>query len=276
MTIKQRKVMFLTGCASGIGKHLADRFLEEGHQIYCTDIDLEAMRAWIDTSEHTADRVAMQKLDVRQPEDWKSALDEAAKTFGEIDVVMNIAGYLKPGYVESITKAEVDMHLDVNVKGVMYGTQVAAERMVEQGRGHIVNVGSLASLTPVPGLSLYGASKFAVRGFSLAVAEELRERGVAVSVVLLDAVKTPMLDLQADYEEAALTFSGPRPLTLDEVERLIVDEVLEERPLEVTLPRSRGMMARFAGLAPDVTRLLGPLLTRLGKRAQKTYEVDED
>lgn len=272
MSAGRRKTMFLTGCASGIGKHLADCFLDQDHRVFCTDIDLEAMQSWIADSDYTSAQVAAKKLDVRRPEAWQEAIDEAVSRFGKLDVVMNIAGYLRPGYVTEVTPGDVDMHIDVNVKGVIFGTRVAARQMIDQGWGHIVNIGSLASLTPVPGLSLYGASKFAVRGFSLAVAEELREHGVDVSVVLLDAVKTPMLDLQADYEEAALTFSGPAPLTLEEVECLICDEVLVDCPLEVTLPRSRGLMARMAGIAPDLTRLLAPLLTKLGRKAQADYD----
>ncbi len=274
MSSSEADVIFMTGCASGIGRHLSKRFLDRGHRVFCTDIDREGMQAWIGDSDYSTAQVALRKLDVRQPGAWKKAVDEAVTTFGGIDVMMNVAGYLRPCYIEAVEPVDVDMHLDVNVKGVMFGTQVAAARMLEQGSGHIINIGSLASLSPVPGLSLYAASKFAVRGFSLSVAEELRSGGVDVSVVLLDAVKTPMLDLQAGCEEAALTFSGPRPLTLEEVEELMVEEVLPKRPLEVTLPRSRGMMARVAGVAPEVTRLLAPLLTRLGRRAQKNYEED--
>lgn len=264
----------MTGCASGIGRHLSERLLERGHRVFCTDIKLEAMQDWIAAGDYSSAQVAVRKLDVRKPGEWKKAIDEASRTFGRVDVVMNVAGYLKPGYIASVEPVDVDMHVDVNIKGVMFGTQVAAKKMIEQGSGHVINIGSLASLSPVPGLSLYAASKFAVRGFSLSVAEELREKGVDVTAVLLDAVKTPMLDLQADYEEAALTFSGPRPLTLDEVEDLMVDHVLPNRPLEVTLPRSRGMMARVAGAAPQVTRLLAPLLSRLGRSAQKKYDPE--
>ena len=269
-----RQTMVLTGCASGIGKCLSRRFLDEGHRVFCTDIDVEPMRAWIEEGDYSTAQVGWQKLDVRHPSDWEEALAEASRQFGDVDVMMNIAGFLRPGYVCDVDCADVDLHLDVNVKGVILGTRAAAQRMRDQGQGHIVNFGSLASLTPVPGLSLYGASKFAVRGFSLAAAEELRPHGVDVSLVLLDAVKTPMLDLQADYEEAALTFSGRRPLTLDEVEALMVDHVLVGRPLEVTLPKSRGLMARFAGTAPDLTRLLSPLMTRIGRRAQEKFEKD--
>jgi NAD(P)-dependent dehydrogenase (short-subunit alcohol dehydrogenase family) len=272
MSETSRQTMVLTGCASGIGKCLSRRLLDEGHRVFCTDIDVEPMRAWIDEGGYSADQVGWRKLDVRHPEDWDDTFDEAVQKFGGVDVMMNIAGFLRPAYVCDVDCADVDLHLDVNVKGVILGTRAAAKRMRDQGRGHIVNFGSLASLTPVPGLSLYGASKFAVRGFTLAAAEELRPQGVDVSLVLLDAVKTPMLDLQADYEEAALTFSGRRPLTLEEVEALMIDDVLAGRPLEVTLPKSRGLMARFAGAAPEMTRLISPLLTRLGRRAQGKYD----
>ncbi|MFP4601078.1 MAG: SDR family NAD(P)-dependent oxidoreductase, partial [Persicimonas sp.] len=140
--------------------------------------------------------------------------------------------------------------------------------MVEQGEGHIINVGSLASLAPVPGLSLYTASKFAVRGFSLAAAQELRPLGVFVSAVLPDAVATPMLDLQVDYEEAAMTFSGTRPLSLAEVEAVILEKVLTQRPLEVALPAHRGGLARLANLIPQVSMVIAPLLRKIGLRKQ--------
>src|SRR6185295_6401487 len=111
-----------------------------------------------------------------------------------------------------------------------------ARRMIPAHRGHIVNIGSLASLSPVPGLSLYVASKFAVRGFTLSAAMELREHGVSVTLIMPDAVETPMLDKQVAYKEAAMTFSGQRPLTVHDIERLIVDTVLPYKPLEAAIP----------------------------------------
>lgn len=275
MSASQKRVMFLTGCASGIGRHLSKILLDQGHRLYCTDIEIEAVNQWVEEGDYTSAQVATRKLDVRQPLEWKKAIDDAVKTFGDLDVVMNIAGYLRPGYIDKVVPADVDMHIDVNVKGVIFGTRAAAARMIEQGHGHIVNVGSLASLSCVPGMSLYCASKFAVRGFTLSVAEELRKHHVDTTVVLLDAVKTPMLDLQADYEEAALTFSGDRPLTLKDVEEVFVDDVLRKRRLEVVLPRGRGMMARFAGMAPEITRFLAPTLMRRGREAQEDYEPEQ-
>ncbi len=269
------QVMVITGSASGIGRHLSRELLEAGHRLVCTDIDEEGMARWIQAGGYTSEQVVARHLDVRDGDAWRQVIEEAEETMGPVDVVMNVAGYLRPGRVEEVSAAEVDRHLDINTKGVILGTQAAAAVMVPRGRGHIINIGSLASLSPVPGLSLYVASKFAVRGFTLSAAEDLRPRGVAVTLVLLDAVKTPMLDLQADYEEAALTFSWKRPLSVEEVSELFLRQVLPKRPLEVTLPLGRATLARAAGAAPQMSRLLGPLLARKGRRAQERYTEDE-
>jgi len=259
--------MVLTGCASGIGRHLAGSLAARGHNIVATDIDEAGLgaRAFANGWKNVLTR----RLDVRSEDDWEAALDAAQSTFGRLDVVMNIAGFLRPSFVHEITAADIDLHMDVNVKGTMLGTRAAARRMIAARAGHIVNFGSLASLAPVPGLSLYSASKFAVRGFSLAAATELREHGVAVTLIMPDAVETPMLDMQVAYEEAAMTFSGPQALTVEDIERLVLDEVLPRRPLEAALPLSRAALARLANTAPAVARVVAPLLTKKGRERQE-------
>ncbi len=120
---------------------------------------------------------------------------------------------MRPGHTPELLDGDVELQIGVNLKGVIYGTREAARLMLRQPdlarRGHIVNIASLAALAPIPGLTVYSATKYAVRAFSLAAAEELRPLGIAVTVVCPDAVKTPMLDLQVGYEEAALTFTAP-------------------------------------------------------------------
>jgi len=254
----------VTGCASGIGLHLAKAFAARGHRVLATDINEDALRAARFDGE-----VRTKKLDVRSETDWAAVIDDACQAFGDLDVLLNVAGFLNPAYVVDITARDVDLHLDVNVKGVIYGTRAAARRMVEQRHGHIINIGSLASLAPVPGLPLYSASKFAVRGFSLSAAGELEPFGVHVSLVMPDAVQTPMLDKQVDYKEAALTFSGSKPLTVDDIERVIFDKVLTDKPIEVAIPTSRGLLAKIANTAPQLARALAPALAKKGQRAQE-------
>jgi 3-oxoacyl-[acyl-carrier protein] reductase len=263
---------FLTGCASGIGRHLAGALLAEGHRVWATDLDLAALSAHAD-ARWPADRARVAALDVRDAAAWSRVFAEAVADMGGVDVLMNVAGYLRPGFVGEFTAEAVHLHFDVNTKGVVFGTHTAARHMLARGEGHIVNIASLAGLAPIPGIGLYSASKFAVRAFSLAAAQELAPRGVAVTVVCPDAVQTPMLDLQVDCREAALTFSGPRILSVDDVAAAILGRVLPDRPLELHLPRSRALLARVADLFPRAAMWIRPHLDRRGRARQRAMQT---
>lgn len=265
--MESQRVFFLTGAASGIGKHLVGALAGRGHRVFATDVNEEGLAALRCEPEKSGSVVTC-PLDVSQAEAWEKALDAAEQAFGPVDVLMNIAGFLKPGYIHEVDERAVEQHFDVNVKGVIFGTRAGARRMIPRSSGHIVNFGSLASLAAVPGLCLYSASKFAVRGLSLAAAAELAPLGVAVTVIMPDAVKTPMLDLQVHYREAALTFSGDAPLTVQDIEKVIVEKILLKRPLEVALPLSRALLARAANAVPEAALALAPTLAKKGLKAQ--------
>lgn len=269
MAMDGERVFLVTGAASGIGKHLTGALAARGHRVVATDVNEKGLALFHEEGAAHSSRVLAQPLDVTRAEAWETALDAAERTFGPVDVVLNVAGFLKPGFVHEVDERAVDLHIDVNVKGVIWGTRAAARRMVARGSGHIVNFGSLASLAAVPGLSLYSASKFAVRGFSLAAAAELKPLGVAVTVVMPDAVQTPMLDLQVHYREAAMTFSGDAPLTVADIEKVIFEKVLPQRPIELAIPLGRGLLARFATTAPEAALLLAGQLTKKGLKAQE-------
>lgn len=258
--------ILVSGCASGIGRDLAQVLVSAGHRVLATDRVLAPLQELAERG--PAERIQVRTLDVTDPLAWEAALAAARQCFGGLDVLVNVAGVLVPGWAHEISDEAVDLHLDVNVKGVVHGMRAVVPGMIAQGHGHIINVASLAALAPVPGLALYCASKYAVRGYSLSVALELRRHGIAVTVVCPDAVQTPMLELQRDVEAAAMTFSGPRVLTTREVSEAIV-RALDERPLELLLPPSRGWLAKLGDLLPDSARVLEPLLRWQGRRKQQ-------
>ena len=257
----------MTGSASGIGRALTERLARAGDRVVATDLAIDALRqqaqarGWPDT-------VQCRRLDVTEVSDWAATLDQLEQRWGGLDVLYNIAGYLQPGQLHEVAFEEVDRHFDVNVKGLAYGMRAAAARMVAQGHGHIINVGSMSSFVPVPGISLYAASKSAVRSLSLAAAAELRAHGVAVTVVCPDAVDTPFIRRHLDREEAALIFSGPL-LAADDVAALLAGPVLRDRPLEVASPKWRKWLARAADLFPNLGPLATPTLRRRGLRRQR-------
>lgn len=266
--MKQAKTFVLTGCASGIGRHLADVLIARGESVLATDINLEALETYAKTRNWLGARVVLRRLDVRDATAWQDVFHEAIIRFGCVDVLINVAGYLRPGWIHETGLEEIHQHLDINAKGVMFGTQVAARHMIRQRRGHIINFASMAALVPVPGLALYSAAKYAVRAFSLASAYELRRHGVFVTVLCPDAVQTPMFDLQKKYDEAVLTFSSARPLSVDDMARVILDQVLRHRPLEMVLPRHRGWLSKFVNLFPSTQSILIPLFERRARARQ--------
>jgi 3-oxoacyl-[acyl-carrier protein] reductase len=264
------KIFMLTGCASGIGRHMAEALLKQGARVLVTDINYQALQE-IFQNHRDPDLVRMKELDVRSAESWEKAFEFAIENWGKVDVLMNIAGYLLPGYINEVSIEEINKHIDINTKGVIFGTHLAVKQMLDQGFGHIINIASLAGIAAVPGLNLYSASKFAVRGFSLAVAEELKPHGIFVTVVCPDAVRTPMLDSQANYEEAALTFSGSRILSLTDIEDLILNKVLKNKPCEVMFPVSRGIMAKLSSAFPNLVSFVAPSLKNKGLKKQKEF-----
>lgn len=261
-----RPQSLVTGAASGIGAALTERLAARGHCVLAVDVDREGLDARFDGVE----AVVTATLDVRDGAAWDGCVDELMRQAGRLDFCFNVAGVLRAGWVPVIAAQDVDFVIDVNLKGVIHGTRAAARVMTKQGHGHIVNVASLAGMAPIPGMSVYCASKYGVRGFSLAAGNELRELGVFVTAVCPDAVDTPMLDEQVGDPASAMSFSGAtHPLTAEDVVDAIVGRVMTSRPLEIALPLHRGVLARTGDLVPGVVSRIEPLLRRRGEALQR-------
>lgn len=263
---------FMTGCAGGIGKHLCSLLAAQGQQVYATDVNIEALEAAAKEGKWPSDRVILDRHDVRSYEEWESVFAKAVKTFDKIDVCMNIAGILKANWVQETPISEVHSQIDVNVKGVMFGTIVASKHMVERRQGHIMNIASMAGMAPLPGMSVYSGSKYAVRGFSMSAAAELKKHNVYVTVLCPDGVDTPLLHLPKENDAGYIIWSGTRLLTVEEIGRTVMDHILPNRPIVVSLPMYRALLSRFSDLFPGAASIMIPWLLRIGKQhREKQY-----
>lgn len=259
------RVAIVTGAASGIGRHWAGTLAArpEEFRVVAADVNEAGLREAFVPS----DRLCLHPLDVRCVAQWETLARETVARFGRIDYLFNIAGGGQPGFLLDVPMALVDTTIDVNLKGQVYGMKTVAPVMVRQGEGHIVNVSSLAGVSPTPGNELYSAAKSGLRAVSLAAAVRLRPLGVHVTVVCPDLVDTPTLarHLLLDEEDVALIHSGPAALSVVDVERAFF-RAMAAKPLEVTLPRWRGWLAKVNNLYPPLMlRLYGPLVRR-GRR----------
>lgn len=262
------KTILITGAASGIGRHWAEVLSKKigEYQLVLADSNEEGLRAAFTPDE----RILLRPLDIRSAAQWRSVIDEALSHFGRIDFLFNIAGANRPMFFRDQSLEAIDRVIDVNLKGALIGMKLAGEVMLKQGFGHIVNVASLAGLSPTPGNALYSAAKGGLRNASIAAAIEWRKLGVAVTVISPDLVDTPVLQerLESASEEAALAFTGVT-LTVHDLEQAFW-KAMRDRPLEINLPRWRGWLAKLNHIHPSLMFLLyEPMKKRGMKRLEQ-------
>jgi short-subunit dehydrogenase len=175
---------------------------------------------------------------------------------------------LRPGHAWEHPEADIDRMVSTNFLGVVHGSRAALEIME---RGAILNIASLSSLGPVPGLAVYAATKAAVLSFSVALQGDLngaRRRKIRVHAICPDGVNTTMV--QDVYEDPGmdLIFTAPRVLTPVEVAEAAVG-LLGTRRMVAVVPRWRGWMIRVAGQFPRLAVAIHPPLAWIGRRRRK-------
>jgi NAD(P)-dependent dehydrogenase (short-subunit alcohol dehydrogenase family) len=188
-----RRAIFITGGGSGIGRAVAQHFAGRGWFVGLGDID-EAGIA--ETARLIgAANASLHRMDVRSRDHWRAALAAfVAASGGRLDVLFNNAGVGRGGPFALMSEADRDLVIDVNVKGVMYGAEAALPHLAATPGSVLLNTGSAAGLYGSANMACYAASKFAVKGFTEALAQEWAAHGVAVRSIMPSFIDTPLLD----------------------------------------------------------------------------------
>lgn len=187
----QDKVALVTGAASGLGSAIARKLHAEGARVMIGDLQDEAGAR---LAAELGERAASLHHDVTDEAGWVAALQATQARFGPLDVLVNNAGILEPGSLETATLAQWRRLMQVNAESVFLGCQLGVAAMRERG-GSIVNVASVSSWLPVEGYVAYSASKAAVASLTRSAAFHCRRHGwpVRVNSVHPDGVYTPMM-----------------------------------------------------------------------------------
>jgi NAD(P)-dependent dehydrogenase (short-subunit alcohol dehydrogenase family) len=256
-------IAVVTGAGRGFGREIARQLAGRGYTVLATDIDGGAAAA-------TAEVVGgfSMQLDVRDPEAHRRAA-RAAVERGPLEVWVNNAGVLRTRKAWEQPDEEVRLEVEVNLLGVIWGSRAAVDAMREGGgrNMHVINLGSMSSLAPVPGLAVYAASKHAVLGFTSSLQGELIAAGVPITmhVVCPDGADTDMTRERAGEPDSAIIWSSPRMLGAEEVARAAVG-LLDSKRLVLALPRWRGVAMRAATLAGRPALRTAELMRRQGER----------
>lgn len=211
------RAVLVTGGARGMGAAHVRGFHAEGAQVVIADVldsDGEALAAEL------GPRSTYTHLDVSSETQWRDAVAAAAEKFGPIDVLVNNAGVLKYGSIETHSVADFRLVLEVNLVGTFLGMQAVLPQMRAAGRGAVVNIASISGLLGMPDGIGYGASKWGVRGLTKGAAVDMAGSGVRINSVHPGFVRTPLTTNTASSAadgQAIARFADP-----DEITRMVL------------------------------------------------------
>ncbi|MEV6071695.1 SDR family oxidoreductase [Nocardia sp. NPDC052001] len=226
--------VLITGAGRGIGQCTAELFASKGAEVAIADVDTAAAHAVAGALDAKAF-----ELDVRHRDQW----DKVVADFGRIDILVNNAGVMPAGAFLDEPDAVGHTTIDVNVWGLIHGMRAVAPGMVDRGKGHIINVASLAGKIPIAGLAVYNASKFAAVGLSAATRLEFEPYGVSVSTVMPSAVRTRL--------SSGLTLGAGMPTVDPEDVAAAVVQTVRTRRAEVAVPNYLGPIDAVFAAAPE-------------------------
>lgn len=262
------RVIVVTGAANGIGRATALALAAEGAILVLDDIDAAGLEV-VRTALRAGARASVVQSDVRQSAATEALARSAAQAWGRVDAVVNCAGVVIPGAIDASPAEDITRQLDTNLGGTINVARAFVPHFKRQGSGHLVLIASLAGMVPLPGESIYAATKFAVRGFAHSIAHELKGSGVHVTVVCPDSTRTRMLEIEAGDAGSTLSFSSAA-MEPEEVARAILGALKRPR-LEVTVPGFRGRIIRSLGALPMLFGWLYPIIDAMGRRRKERF-----
>jgi len=260
----QTKTVIITGASLGVGAATARAFFEHGANLVLIARGREGLETLAETL-GDPERIAIEPQDVTDISAFAGVLERTEARFGNVDVLVNNAGFHARGSVESVTADDLGRMIDVNLKAPMQLTRLSLPYLRRSASPAVIQVASLAGRTPVPGSASYSASKFGLRAFSLALTEEMRDSRIKFACVSPGPIDTGFImdDIDAVSD---LTFSQPI-VTAEQVAEEIVKLVSDGRR-DAPMPRLSGLLTTLTYLFPALGRAARPMLERKGRRTK--------
>jgi short-subunit dehydrogenase len=260
------KTAIITGGAGAIALALAKLLEKRGYALVLVDFD--AVRLAAATTELPGSARIL-RADLTDRTDLER-IAELVETTADLDLLVNTAGIIRPGTVADLSYGDLERHVAVNLLAPMRLAQAAARAMVPRGSGCILSLVSVAALVALPGSAAYSASKFGLRGFQIALAQELAATGVKVRGVFPGAVDTPMLRYEATHGGSPLNFLNKEVLTAEQVAAACL-RAIDGKQLETFLPFSDGLSGRLVSAFPGLMPVLLPYLEKQGRKGLQRF-----
>lgn len=269
----KNKVVIVTGASVGVGEACARFFAQEGANVVLaarseniiSDLAVELTEGAPKSIDSHSIAI---KTDVAKLRDCERLIEQTIAMFGRIDILVNNAGYNARGDVAECDLDSMDQIIDVNLKGPIRLTKLALPHLLTSPKAAVINVASLAGRFPLEGEATYSCSKFGLRAFSLALAEELDETAVSVSLVSPGPIDTGFI--MGHIEDVPdLVFSQPMSNAEDVAKAVLA--CAEDGVRERAIPAASGVLATAGYLMPALRKVAKPVLLRAGAKAKKRY-----
>jgi NAD(P)-dependent dehydrogenase (short-subunit alcohol dehydrogenase family) len=261
------KVWLITGCSTGFGRYLAQAVLQKGDLVAVTARNTNDIKEIVSAYPDTSIGI---ELDVTKPEQVQAAVNKTLERFSVIDVLVNNAGIGYFGAIEESEENEVRRMFEINFFGLASVTKAVLPVMRRQRSGHIINISSIGGMVSFPGVGYYNATKFAVTGYSEALAKEVGELGIKVTVVAPSGFRTDWAGRSAkdtsivinDYKNTAHAnqntirgYSGSQPGDPERAAQAIIKMVESDTPpvrLLLGVGALKGARNKIAEIQKDI------------------------
>ena len=266
------KVVVITGAGSGIGRALAQQLSREGAHLALSDINmngLEQTRASLSGN----GRVTLDTLNVADRDAFRAWAAKVIADHGHADMIINNAGVALSETVANMSYDDMEWIVNINFWGVVYGTKEFLPHLLSRPQAEVVNISSIFGIIALPTQSAYNATKFAVRGFTESLRQELKDTNVFVATVHPGGIKTNIvangrmktsLGGPKDHERQIRDFEKMARTTPEQAAQIILDGVRRRRRRILIGPDAR-LMDRIQRLLPErYTDVFGWILRRLG------------
>lgn len=250
----QNKVIVVTGGGSGMGRELVLLLLKKGSQVAAVDINPDTLKETLELAGDKKDKVSAHVLDITNKEAVFALPEKVISRHGAVDGIINNAGIIQPFVrVNNLEFDAIERVLNINLYGVIYMTKAFLPHLLKRPEGHIINISSMGGFLPVPGQTIYGASKGAVKLFTEGLNSELLDSNVRVTVVFPGALATNIaansgvgIGMEQDAE------SSSTPTTpADKAAEIIVDGI-EKDSYRVLVGSDAKLMDFLVRLNPKV------------------------
>lgn len=205
MNSLENKVVWVTGAGRGIGRAIAEAFGKEKTMLALSSRTADEIKSVAESIGENGGKACPFPCDVSSEADVNSTVNKIEKTLGNINILINNAGVAMFMPLVETSVEDFDLMVNINLKGVFLCTKRVLPSMIEQKKGHIVNIVSVAGIQPFSGSSAYCASKYGMMGLTAVTREEVREYGIKVTAVLPGAVDTPIWNnIEGDFDRSKM------------------------------------------------------------------------